>query len=600
VTDTFKAACDEADKRAAAEKARVEKEQVEADRHDGFTMDPVRGLEVEVIKGSGKNERIEILWLSAPFRIVGRVRDPRSEGWARLLSWKDDDRRDHEYAVSDSDLHGDISTLCATLARLGLKVTTGPNRNYFVQYLNSRKIKDRITIVPRTGWHVLDDKKVFALPGEGIGIEGRVILAADVTASHYGASGSLERWQGSVAKLAQDHSRARFAIASAFVSPLLAITDSDGGGINLKGPSTIGKTTLLCAAASVWGKGDERGFIRTWRGTGNGIEAAATQFSDTFLPLDEIGVASGREVGNVVYSIASGIGKQRANRDGSAKIPNTWRIFVLSTGEISIADKIREGGERARAGQEIRILDLEADAGKGLGVFDAGADPESLARDLKQAAVTYYGTAGPAFIKAIIANGADEVAKIVQESRDAFRTLVAGDVQSGQILRTANRLGLIAAAGELAIQFGILPWAEGSVTKGVAEAFQSWHADRGGNDPTEIHMAIEQIGGTLERFGDSRFDRATPGPDTRPVLDRLGYTHGDGDDRQWWILPGPWRETFCQGFDAKATAKALIERGMLLPGDGGKFSRPVRVDGKVIRAYALPARAWNGTGGATT
>src|SRR5260370_18503297 len=98
VTDTFKAACDEADKRAAAEKARVEKEQVEADRHDGFTMDPVRGLEVEVIKGSGKNERIEILWLSAPFRIVGRVRDPRSEGWARLLSCYDDDRRDHQYA----------------------------------------------------------------------------------------------------------------------------------------------------------------------------------------------------------------------------------------------------------------------------------------------------------------------------------------------------------------------------------------------------------------------------------------------------------------------------------------------------------------------
>src|SRR5262249_55465368 len=85
--------------------------------------------------------------------------------------------------------------------------------------------------------------------------------------------------------------------ACAFVSPLLALIGADGGGINFRGPSSIGKTTLLATAASVWGRGDERGFIRTWRGTGNGIEAAATQFSDTFLPLDEIGVASGHEVG---------------------------------------------------------------------------------------------------------------------------------------------------------------------------------------------------------------------------------------------------------------------------------------------------------------
>jgi uncharacterized protein (DUF927 family) len=220
-----------------------------------------------------------------------------------------------------------------------------------VSYLNQATIKARVTIVPRTGWQTVDEKKIFALPAEGIGIDGRIILAAEVTASHYTSYGTLQEWQNSVAKLAEAHSRARFAVASAFVSPLLALIGADGGGINLKGPSSIGKTTLLSAAASVWGRGDERGFIRTWRGTSNGIEAAATQFSDTFLPLDEIGVASGHEVGNVVYSIAGGIGKQRANRDGSAKTPSTWRIFILSTGEISIADKIREGGKRARAGK---------------------------------------------------------------------------------------------------------------------------------------------------------------------------------------------------------------------------------------------------------
>jgi uncharacterized protein (DUF927 family) len=566
-----------------------------AENDDGFTMDPAKGLTVEVTKGSGKNERVETLCLSAPFEILGRVRDPKSESWARLLRWKDDDKREHEYPVSDSDLHGDVTALCATLAARGLKITTGPNRNYLVQYLNSRKNKDRITIVPRTGWHIVDDKKVFALPGEGVGIDGRVILATEVTASNYATAGSLEGWQSSVGSLAQAHSRARLAIASAFVSPLLMLTDSDSGGINLRGPSTIGKTTLLSAAASVWGRGDERGFIRTWRGTGNGIEAAATQNSDTFLALDEIGVASGREVGNVVYSIAGGVGKQRANRDGSAKVPNTWRIFALSTGEISITDKIREGGERARAGQEVRILDIPADAGKGLGVFDVGDDPEQLARELRQAAVTCYGTAGPAFVKAILAT-ADDVAIIARESLDAFREQVAGGTQSGQVLRAANRIGLIAAAGEMAIQLGILPWPTGSINAAAVEAFQAWHAERGGNDPAEVRAAIEQIGVLLEQHGDSRFDLVDRGLDTKPVPNRLGYVRGTGDDKQWLVLPNTWRDVLCTGFDFKMIAAALIERGLLLPGDGGKASRPEWIDGKTVRAYVLPAKAWGERG----
>src|SRR5262249_61093357 len=105
----------------------------------------------------------------------------------------------------------------------------------------------------------VDKKKVFALPGEGIGIVGRVILAADVTASQYAISGMLEEWQNSVAKFAQAHGRARFAIASAFVSPLLMLIGADGGGINLRRPSSIGKTTFLSAAAWSWRRGHWRG-----------------------------------------------------------------------------------------------------------------------------------------------------------------------------------------------------------------------------------------------------------------------------------------------------------------------------------------------------
>src|SRR5262249_59865418 len=56
--------------------------------------------------------------------------------------------------------------------------------------------------------------------------------------------------------------------------------------------------------------------------------------------------------------------------------------------------------------------------------------------------------------------------------------------------------------------------------------------------------------------------------------------------------PETWCKAFCDGFDAKATALALIERGLLLPGDGSKTSRPVRISGRATRAYVLPVAAW--------
>jgi len=114
-----------------------------------FTMDPKKGLFITVEKRRGNKERKEHLWLSAPFEIIGRVRDPQSHGWARQLQWKDDDGVVHQHSVADQDLHGDGAALRASLASGGLKIATGSIRQHFVSYLNQATIKARITIVPR-------------------------------------------------------------------------------------------------------------------------------------------------------------------------------------------------------------------------------------------------------------------------------------------------------------------------------------------------------------------------------------------------------------------------------------------------------------------
>jgi putative DNA primase/helicase len=556
-----------------------------------FTMDPEKGLFITVERRRGKDEWEEDIWLAAPFQITGRVRDPKSESWARLLKWRDDDGQVHQHPVADEDLHGDGSALCAALASRGLKIVTGSIRQHFVTYLNRAVVKARVTIVARTGWHEVGGQRTFVLPD---GTNSKIIVSEAVT-SPYAASGNLEEWQGSAAKLAEGHSRALFAISTAFVPPLLELIGEGGGGFNFRGASSIGKTSLLCAAASVWSHGGEQGgYIKTWRATANGLEGTAALYSGTLLPLDELSIASANEVGNIVYSLTSGIGKQRAQRDGSVRTPKTWHVTILSTGEVGIVTKIKEAGKRARAGQEVRIVDIDADAERGLGVFDhAGTDgSKKLADDIKRAAKVYYGVAGPAFVRAIESKGIESIVATIRETQDVFRTNVIKGTPAGQVLRVADRLGLVAAAGELAVDLGILPWQAGTVAGAVKVIFDGWHEDRGGDEPAEVRTAIEQIRGILERYGDSRFDSPNPVADSRPVIDRLGYVHGQGSDRQWWILPQTWRDVFCDGHDAKMIAKAFVKRGLLLPGEDGRTNRLVRICDKPTRVYILPAKAW--------
>ena len=81
----------------------------------------------------------------------------------------------------------------------------------------------------------------------------------------------------------------------------------------------------------------------------------------SLLALDELGEVSGREAGAAAYMLANGAGKARADRAGHARRSARWRVMILSSGELSLADKMAEGGARIAAGQAVRLLDLAAD-----------------------------------------------------------------------------------------------------------------------------------------------------------------------------------------------------------------------------------------------
>jgi uncharacterized protein (DUF927 family) len=259
-------------------------------------------------------------------------------------------------------------------------------------------------MVARTGWHKIGDQPVFVLPAESLGKPAsEMVVLNGAEASPYTTRGILADWQNGIGRLTAGQRLGVLAVSTAFTGPLLDLFGADGGGIHYRGPSSIGKTSHLRCAASVWGPPN---FVRSWRATANALEATAEQHTDTLLALDELNAGTGREVYAAAYQLSAGIGKGRSHRDGSARKPKTWRVMFMSNGEVSLAAKLAEESNvpRAKAGQEVRLLDVEADV-DGYGAFDSPGpekDAANLAEAIRSAAGEAYGTAGPAFVKALI------------------------------------------------------------------------------------------------------------------------------------------------------------------------------------------------------
>jgi uncharacterized protein (DUF927 family) len=247
------------------------------------------------------------------------------------------------------------------------------------------------------------------MPNQNIGISSELVYyTGSPTGTRFDSAGSPDDWKRDVASLASGNRLLLLAISIAFSGPLFGLLREGAIGIHLRGPSSCGKTSALIVAGSVWGGGGRNGFCGTWRATANGLEGVAAAHSGTCLVLDELSEIDPQEAGKAAYALLNGSGKQRAGRSGEPRPRLEWRVPILSSGEITLGDKIAEDrGKSARVGVDIRIIDVPADGGEGMGIFEFLHGRDSAAAfcdELRQAALTSYGTAGPKFIRKIAEN----------------------------------------------------------------------------------------------------------------------------------------------------------------------------------------------------
>lgn len=525
-------------------------------------------------------------WICSPLKVAAFTRNERGENWGRYLTFEDPDGGKHEWACPMEMLAGDGLDFRRTLLNTGLLIAPGyETRKLLATYVQASHPTARVVCTDRCGWH----GAVFVLPDETIGERSeRIVLQTSAETPALTTAGTLDGWREKVAALAIGNSRLTFAMSAPFAAPLLHFSGDAGGGSHFVGPSSIGKTLALRTAASVSHSPDE---LRTWRATANGLEGVATLHNDGLLILDELAEIDPRDAGAAAYMLANGTGKARARRDGSAKPSARWRALFLSSGEVGLGDHMSEARLRARAGQEVRLAEIPADAGAGHGLFEdlhGSSDGAAFAGRLLDAARAHHGTAWRAYLRKLVTLSAEDIRKKISVSRQAFLEAVVPSGADGQARRVADRFALIAAGGELATSLGITGWPEGQATWAAKTCFAAWLDRRGGAGAQEELHALEQVQHFLESHGESRFSAfdSRDSAEYSRTFRRAGYRRTRNGRLQYLVLPQVFRWEVCAGLDYRQVAKVLRGRGLLETQEHDRLTFKPRGIGRVYAVWA--------------
>lgn len=537
-------------------------------------------------------------WLCSSLRVIAKSRDADSQNWGRLLTMFTPDGQLKELHLPMADFSGYGENIIGKLLDSGVEISPHPNaRKLLIQYLQSTHPERLVRLIPRCGWY---QGKIYILPDQSFGNSAEEEYRLSAKGSHkFKVSGTLRDWQDNIAKPALASQLLVLVLAYAFTGVLLRSLGMEGGGLHIYGHSSTGKTTALLVAGSVCGGGGNHGFLAQWRATDNSLEATAALHNDNLLCLDEIGQAHGKVVSEVAYMLANGQGKGRASRDGYQKKRHEWMLSFLSSGEVTLDDKISDGGSRAYAGQLVRVLDIPADAGKEQGIFDnlSPADEAGkLAAALSQASCRYYGQALRCFLEKLM----QDYEANVLFARDLLESIDWGHKKypqmSPQVSRGRKRFALIAAAGELAIRFGILPWPEGTAVSAARQFFARWVNSRGGLENSEIQMVKKAIRDYFEKYSLQRFINLDD-PVARSCVPAnfAGYKWQEkGGHTCYLVLSSIVQEQWCKNMTMAELTKELDKSGYLARNSKGNImeSKHIPSENKNRRGLVFVPAAW--------
>jgi hypothetical protein len=544
------------------------------------------------VRRNGKIKRVPV---ATPFGVLARLRlVDQANGFGLRVAVQDMCGQKREIDVDRAAFGRRSAEVKALLFNAGLRTEPG-GEQIVVQGLKAADPEAEILIVKKPGWHQIEGlgDPVFVCP------DGQVLGAPDSCALELARAarldrtiargGTFERWKAAIARAMGVRGCEHFSLGvfAGFAGVLVSLAGLDTCGLSLSGLSSSGKTTAQKLAVSAWSRAVNHrrdSLLQSGRTTLNGVESAAAQSAGTILALDELAHIPGKELSNLIYTLAGGVGKRRMATDTSLRESCSWSTFVLLSAEASLAEKIRGDGGEWTAGQAARVPDV-----------DVSGVNRSVDRNIMAEIETideHFGHAGPAFVQALIEAGlhrsADELRAEIRER--AAR--IAGPKADSVVIRAAVPFAILEVAGTLACHFGLIPAAtnESQIIAWAWERFVQ-SSDAMALDP--VRQVITTIGAYVAERWDTSIQPVAPSESRRPRREAVGWYDADAV----YVLAHRLREAAGGSLKEIEVAKVLDAQGLIVKRRDSK-SRYVSYVPQIgsVKAYALCRSAFGPTG----
>jgi len=342
------------------------------------------------------------------------------------------------------------------------------------------------------------------------------------------------------------------AAGSLYASPL-GLSSSN---IHAVGDSRKGKTLAAKIAACIFGDPDQ--LMLSWNTTANGLTAKLESAAILPVFVDETGAANMRAATfeAIVFGAASGKGRNRASRDGSAREVGSWASVLISTGERGLVSSSALSGARAR------VLEVQGPMTPDAASIDA----------IYEMARAHCGAPACWLVDAPRL----DIAKCVYaDARERLVSEIAGSSIDATLLGNAALYvtGFVLLA--IAVNADVLsPELISRIAAVLQESISTMRAE-GTTASDRLYAAIvEDVAAHHSRYN---------GDDPR-------------DTSGWWLtetvlclLPGAARRIAenIGLMDPTPAFRGLREQGLLIPGDGQNLQKKVRYQGVNQRAYAI-------------
>ncbi|MDE4303656.1 DUF927 domain-containing protein [Phaeobacter gallaeciensis] len=412
--------------------------------------------------------------ICAEFDVVGRSSNADgTAGAGIIISFRNKNGETVEKTISRSDIMTDGNAVISDLADADMLIAARGRaaNDRLLDLLHDITPMRQVPVVPTPGWvrDRADRVSGFLCPtGEYIPVnEGVVRLHSDALVKDRGTMGTFEGWQTAVhtAMDVKENFYWPIGVASGFVGPIMQLMKINPVGLYFFGESGQGKSAAEVFAVTAWSTAaPKRGLFRTLNSTDNALEDIWVMGTGCVSVADEVGAMKRpQDLPAMLFGLSTGAGKDRKKGRGAGLAENAeFCTFALISSERSMRNVIEGAGGEYKNGLGRRFPTINTN--DGIKVSD-----DTLAG--MNGVEVNFGHAGPKFVRWLIAQGYHENTKALRARLDALTVKLVGKTNSNRLNKAGAVFALVALAGELAKEAGII---DRDVFPAVETAFEAF------------------------------------------------------------------------------------------------------------------------------